>query len=209
MQSRTCPGTPQQGHGIAAESFLSPARLRHLKGNLAALPGLYQETLHHISPVSRQMHQTRVSGSRNTDQLSMSALDARQNILAILESWADLVVDKHGGEILTRSVPHLTYFLMRNLGWLTAQPQAADFADEIDGLRLELLRTIDPEPAEPDLLTWDCVVAGCGGKITTPTQHVGNSDGKSVRCSSGHTWEIHEWITLRPLMARQGKAARP
>ncbi|MDT9701052.1 hypothetical protein [Streptomyces sp. P17] len=133
----------------------------------------------------------------------MSALDARHNILAILESWACFVADERGGIAPTRSVPDLTHFLLRHLTWLTEQPPATDFADEIDGLRRELLRTIDPGPGEPRVLTRDCVVADCTGKITTSSQRAGTG---SIRCSSGHTWDLHEWITLRPLMERQRKA---
>ncbi|MGW2047363.1 hypothetical protein ACWCPF_19605 [Streptomyces sp. NPDC001858] len=195
-----------------AEPSLCASRIRELEGNLRALPGLYQESLHHISPISRRMHNTRVSGSRNRDHLNLSTLDARHNILAVLESWADFVADELGGTVPTGSVPALAEFLLRHLDWLTEQPPAADFADEIDGIRRELLRTIDPETGELPASTRDCVVADCPGKITTSFQNAGKANGRSIRCSSGHTWEMHEWITLRPLMEQreqreqQGKA---
>nr|BAE78986.1 ovmZ homologue [Streptomyces sp. KO-3988] len=206
MELNACRKTPRQEPGEATESVLGAARIRQLEGNLLALPGLYRESLHHIAPISREVRHTRVSGSRSSDRLNMSALDTRHNILAILESWAEFVADGLGGIAPTRSVPHLANFLLRNLEWLTEQPPAIDFADEIAGLRLELLRTIDPEPAECHVLTWDCVVADCTGKITTSAQHGRTTDGRSIRCSSGHSWEMREWITLRPLMQRHGKA---
>ncbi|WP_228447491.1 hypothetical protein [Streptomyces paludis] len=134
----------------------------------------------------------------------MTALDARHNILTILESWAGLVAEKAGGKAPTRSVPHLVGFLLRHLEWLAEQPPAAEFADEISALRRELLRTIDPEPGESPALTRDCVVAGCTGEITTGT---GTGTANSIRCSSGHTWDVREWITLRPLIERRGKGA--
>ncbi|MER5215119.1 hypothetical protein ABT063_32380 [Streptomyces sp. NPDC002838] len=206
LELHACPETPTQGPGEATESTLCASRILQLESNLRALPGLYQESLHHVSPISRRMHHTRVSGSRSTDHLNMSALDARHNILAILESWAEFVADTLGGIAPTRSVPHMAHFLLRNLEWLTEQPPATDFAEEIEGLRLELLRTIDPEPSEPHVFTWECVVTDCAGKITTSSQHVGTADGTSIRCSSGHTWELHEWVTLRPLVERRRKA---
>ncbi|WP_051767180.1 hypothetical protein [Streptomyces sp. NRRL S-37] len=205
LESHACPETPDKVPGEAAASALSTSRVRQLESDLRALPGLYQESLHHVSPLSRRMHHTRVSGSRSRDHLNVSALDARHHILAVLESWAGFVTDELGGVAPARSVPRLAHFLLRHLEWLTEQPPAADFADEIDALRLDLLRTIDPEPGEPHVLTWECVVAGCAGRITTsPRQRT--ADGTSIRCSSGHTWELREWITLRPLVEQRRRA---
>jgi hypothetical protein len=206
MDFHACPETHTQDPGEVAESTLGASRIRQLEGNLRALPGLYQESLHHIAPISRRMHQTRVSGSRSRDHLNLSALDARHNILAVLESWSEFVADEVGDVVPTRSVPQFAHFLLRHLGWLTAQPPAIDFADEVDDLRMELLRTIDPDSSDVHKLTWECVVDSCTGTINTSPQHIGTTDRKSIRCSSGHTWEMHEWITLRPLMERQRKA---
>ncbi|MGY1439943.1 hypothetical protein [Streptomyces reniochalinae] len=188
------------------ETLLGASRVRQLEDNLRALPGLYQESLHHVAPISRRTHHTRVSGSRSTERLNMSALDARHNILAVLESWSSFVVDGLGQAAPTRSVPDLTRFLLRNAEWLTEQPPAPDFADEIDGLRRELLRTIDPERGEPRAPVWECVVADCAGKISAPSQSVGTTGATRIRCSSGHAWDMHEWITLRPLVERRRKA---
>ncbi|WP_225840389.1 hypothetical protein [Streptomyces sp. NK08204] len=136
----------------------------------------------------------------------MAALDTRHNILTILESWSGFVVEKLGKSAPTRTVPDLTRFLLIHLEWLVTQPPAVDFAEEIDGLRLELLRTIDPGPSERHAFHRECVVDNCTGTINTSAQHIGNTERRSIRCSSGHSWEMHEWITLRPLMERQRKA---
>ncbi|WP_437075596.1 hypothetical protein [Streptomyces sp. enrichment culture] len=177
-----------------------------MESNLRALPGLYQESLHHVAPIARRVNQTRVSGSRNRDRLDLSVLDARNNIMTILESWSVFVTEKLGNDAPARSVPNLSRFLLRHLEWLVAQPPAADFADEIDGLRLELLHTIDPAPGEHHVSSRECVVDDCTGTINTSPQRIGNTGKRSIQCSSGHTWEMHEWITLRPLMERQRKA---
>jgi hypothetical protein len=152
------------------------------------------------------MNQTKVSGSRSTDHLNMSALDTRHNILTILDSWSGFVVEKLGRTAPARSVPHLARFLLINLEWLTAQSPAAEFADEIEGLKAELLRTIDPGPGDLHAHMRECVVDDCTGTISTSSQNTGNAVKCSIRCSSGHSWEMHEWITLRPLMERQRKA---
>ncbi|MER6671770.1 hypothetical protein [Streptomyces sp. NPDC000983] len=199
MESHACPKMSARESQEAPESGLCASRVRQLERNLRALPGLYRESLHHVLPTSRQLHHTRVSGSRNRDRLNTTALDARHNLLEILESWAKFVADERGGVAPTRSVPRVTHFLLRHLPWLADQPPAADFADEIDGLRRELLRTIDPEPGEPGGLTRECVVADCPGTITTPVRPAG----RGIHCSSGHSWDMHEWITLRPLLERQ------
>ncbi|MFI9768940.1 hypothetical protein ACIHJG_19000 [Streptomyces sp. NPDC052415] len=204
MDSHACPKNSLQEPGGATEGALGASRVRQLEADLRALPGLYQESLHHVLPTSRRPHHTRVSGSRSRDRLNMSALDARHTILAVLESWAQYVTDELGGAPPARSVPDLAHFLLRHLTWLTGQPPAADLADEIDALRRELLRTIDPEPGEPQVVTRECVVADCAGRITTSPRPAG--DRTSIRCSAGHTWEMHEWITLRPLLERRPKA---
>ncbi|MGW0885333.1 hypothetical protein [Streptomyces sp. NPDC002671] len=135
----------------------------------------------------------------------MSVLDARHNILAVLEAWSGYVVEKLGKAAPTRSVPHLAHFLLLNLEWLAAQPPAADLADEIDSLGQELLRTIDPGPSELHVVIRDCVVDDCTGTISTSSQSIGSAGKSSIGCSSGHIWEMHEWITLRPLMESQRK----
>jgi len=151
------------------------------------------------------MDQTKVSGSRNTDHLDVSALDARRDILAILESWSGFVVEELGKVAPTCSVPHLARFLLLNLEWLTAQTPAADFAEEIEGLKVELLRTIDPGPGDLHALIRECVVDNCTGTISTSSQSIGSAGKSSIMCSSGHTWDMRDWITLRPLMEQQRK----
>jgi hypothetical protein len=207
MEFHACPRNHPRELRAASGSVLCDPCIRQVEGNLRTLPGLYQESLHHIAPVSRRMNTTRVSGSRSRDHLNLSALDARRDILAILESWSGLVVEELGTSAPSRSVPQLTRMLLMNVAWLTAQPPAADFADEIEELKAELLRTIDPDPGELNALIRECVVDGCPGVISTSPQQAGAGAQSTIRCSSGHEWEMREWITLRPLMERRHKAA--
>lgn len=205
MEFHICPRNHARELRASTGSVLCVGCIRQVEDNLCALPVLYRESLHHAEPVSRRMNQTRVSGSRSRDRLDMSVLDARHNILAILDSWSGFVVEKLGKDAPVRSVPHLARFLLLNHEWLIAQPPAPDFADEIDGLRLEMLRTIDPGLNEPGLSSTECVVDDCAGTIEAVSQGNGNAARRSIQCSSGHTWEMHEWITLRPLMQRRRK----
>jgi hypothetical protein len=190
----------------ASGSLLCEPCIEQVEGNLRTLPGLYQESLHHIAPLSRRMNLTRVSGSRSKDHLNMSALDARRDIVAILESWSEFVVDELGKAAPSRSVPQLTRMLLMNVQWLTAQPPAADFADEIADLKAELLRTIDPGPGDGAVAGRACVIPDCDGVISTSPRGAGGA-ASTIGCSQGHSWQMHEWITLRPLVEQERKVA--
>ncbi|MEU5893166.1 hypothetical protein ABZ835_40995 [Streptomyces sp. NPDC047461] len=132
-------------------------------------------------------------------------LDARYNLLATLESWSEIVVEQLGVTAPARSVPQLARFLTQHLPWLAAQPPAADFAGEVEGLVAELRSTIDPDPQALQTLIRQCVVDNCGGTISASPRNTGASGSRSIACSAGHSWEMHEWLTLRQLMERQRK----
>ncbi|MFC8349665.1 hypothetical protein [Streptomyces sp. NPDC057280] len=145
-----------------------------------------------------------MSGSRNRDYLNISVLDVRHNLLATLESWSELVAEQLGVTAPARSVPQLARFLTRHLEWLAGQPPAADFVDEVDSLVAELRGTIDPDPGSRTLIR-RCVVDDCGGTISASPKDAGKPGSRSIECSAGHSWEMHEWLTLRRLMERQRK----
>ncbi|MET9445075.1 hypothetical protein [Streptomyces sp. NPDC006610] len=176
-----------------------------MERSLRALPGLHQECLHQASPTSRQTNPTKVSGSRRRDHLNISVLDARHSILALLESWSGMVVDKLRTTAPPRAVPHLARFLTLHLDWLVTQPPAVDFAEEIEGLVAELRQTIDPDPSDLHTLIRKCVVDQCTGTISVSPRGQGAGI-SSIRCSAGHTWEIREWLGLRELMERQRRS---
>lgn len=208
MEFHSCPRAHAQEKTTAAGSFLCTPCIRQVDRNLRALPGLHQECLHHMSSAARRMNNpTKVSGSRKQDHLNISAIDTRYNILAVLESWSEIVVEELATAAPTRSVPHLVRFLTRHLEWLTAQPPAADFADEIDSLHAELLSTVDPDPSHGNALISECVVDGCAGRINVSSQDIRNSRIRSINCSVGHSWEMHEWLLLRQLMNRKRRNA--
>ena len=194
MEFRPCPRNHAKEIRAATGSFLCSPCGKQLERNLGALPMLHQELLHDISSTSQGINPTRVSGSIRVDYLDLSVFDTRHNILTILESWAGIVVERRRTVAPTRSVPHLVRFLILNLEWLAGQPPAADFADEIESLHGELLRAISPEPP-----TIKCVVNNCPGRINTSPQNIRRAGKASISCSSGHSWDTHEWLALRRL----------
>lgn len=205
MKFHPCPRSHAQESRAAAGSVLCAPCVRRVERSLRALPGLHQECLHQVSPTSRQTNPTKVSGSRKWDYLDISVLDARHHIFAILESWSGMVVEKLGTTAPPRTVPHLAGFLTLHLEWLTAQLPAVDFVDEIESLVVELRQTIDPEPSDLHTLIRKCVVENCPGTISASPRSSGSTGSSSITCSSGHSWEICEWLGLRELMERQRK----
>jgi hypothetical protein len=199
MESRLCPRNHIREILAATGSVLCGPCIQQLEHNLRTLPVLHQELLHDMASTPRRTNPTKVSGSRSRDHLNMSVFDTRHDILTILESWSGFVVEKLGTITPTRSVLHLTCFLMDNSKWLTAQPSAADFADDIESLHVESLRAANPEPGDHNALTMKCVVDDCLGTIDTSTQSIDDSSKSSLRCSSGHSWKIGEWLILRHL----------
>ncbi|MDG9720173.1 hypothetical protein [Streptomyces sp. DH24] len=204
MKSHPCPRNHTQESRAAAGSALCAPCVKGVKRNLRALPVLHRECLHQVAPTGRRTNPTKVSGSRSRDYLDISVLDARHNILALLESWSGMVVEKLATAAPARTVPALAQFLTLHLDWLLGQPPAADFADEIEGLVEELRRTIDPEPSTLHTLIRQCVVDNCPGTISAPPG-IGRAGSSRITCSSGHSWEMCEWLSLRKLMERQRK----
>ncbi|MET9735962.1 hypothetical protein ABZZ79_36660 [Streptomyces sp. NPDC006458] len=203
MKVHPCPRSHTQEICAATGSYLCTSCVKEVERNLRALPGLYQECLHRATSTPRRTNPTRVSGSRTRDHLDVSALDARLNILALLESWACMVAEKLDTAAPPRSVPQLAHFLTRHLPWLAAQPPAADFANEVDGLVGELRQVVDPEPAERLTLIRKCVVDDCAGTIAAAPRSGRAAGAGSLRCSSGHSWEMREWLGLGELMKLQ------
>ncbi len=207
MELRSCPRNHAQETSVPTGSVLCIPCIQQLERHLLMLPGLHEECLHDISSPPRRINPTKVSGSRKRDHLNISMLDIRHDILAILESWSGIVVEKLGAVAPDRTVPHLARFLIRNLDWLAAQPPAAEFADEIENLHIESVRAIDPDSGDRSAPVTGCVVDNCQGTINTSPQNTRNAAKSGLSCSAGHSWEMHEWLILRHLMDRQRRDA--
>lgn len=202
-----CPRGHAQASSAAEGSVLCGPCLRRVEGQLRALPGLNQECLHRSSPSARRTNPTRVRVSRSHDTLDISVIDTRQRIHTTLASWAGLVAEKRGAAPPPRTVPHWARFLRRHLQWLAAQPAAPDFADEIESLVAASHQTIDPDPGAPRTLVGECVLEGCTGTVSASPLSGGTAGGRCITCSSGHSWQMHEWLGLRKLMQGQRRGA--
>lgn len=204
-----CPRDHAQQVRVSPGSVLCDHCVKQLERNLRALPALHRELLHEMSSTSPGTNPTRVSGSRRRDYLDMSMLDTRHDILTILESWSGIVVEERGTAAPARSVPDLVRFLLLNLRWLTAQPPAADFADEVESLHAESLRAIGPAPVDHNVPTMRCVVDGCHGTIDVSPRNTGGARKvASLTCTSGHSWQTSEWFALRQIIFhREGNNA--
>ncbi|AUH42512.1 hypothetical protein [Streptomyces sp. CMB-StM0423] len=195
--------------GAAAPSLLCDPCIRQVGRHLRELAGLHRECLYQASPTAptRWRNPTKVSTSRRLDYPDISLLDTRQRISSLLESWSGTVVAKRRAAAPKRSVPHLAVFLAGQLDWITAQPAAADFADEVEALVKELRQTIDPEPGGYFTLVEECVQDGCGGTITASLRAGEPVPVRSIACSAGHAWAPHEWLLLGQLVERQRKGS--
>ena len=204
MNTDPCPRSHDDERRAGTGSLLCADCLGQVERDLRALPGLHQESLHHVSPMPRRTNPTKVSGSARRDYLNISVLDARHNILETLVSWSEIVVEQRAVPAPAHSVPQLSRFLARHLEWLAAQPPAADFVDEIEGLVAELRGTIDPDPSSVNALVRQCAMDDCEGTMR-PALNGGVTGNGSIECSAGHSWEMHEWLNLRRLMEQQRK----
>ncbi|MCI3221341.1 hypothetical protein [Streptomyces sp. NP-1717] len=203
MTLHTCPrGHAQENDSVAGFLLCAPC-VGRVEGQLRALPALHQDCLHQASPAVRRTNPTKVMSSRNRDHLNVAVLDTRHRTLTVLESWSGMVTDKLGTAPPPRTVPHLARFLVRHLGWLVTQHPAVDFADEIEGLVVELRQTVDPAPSALHAVIRKCVVDGCAGTISAMPRGGGGTGARHLACSAGHSWEMREWLGLRKLMKRQ------
>jgi hypothetical protein len=206
MEPDVCLRSHAREKRTAFGSALCGPCVKQVERNLRALPGLHQECLHHMTPsAGRISNPTKVSGSRERDHLNVSVLDTRYNITAVLESWAQIVLDELPVPAPDRSITELVGFLLRHLDWLTAQSPAGDFVDEIDGLLADLLRVVDPEHGGHRAPAVACVVDDCTGNISTSPPPAESTGKGTITCSSGHSWEVREWLVLRQLMQRKRK----
>lgn len=198
MELSLCPRNHPREMLAADGSLLCGPCFTQVKNNLRELPGLHDALLRDLMSPPRRINPTKVSGGRVRDHLNVAAFDIRHEILTILDSWSGIIVGKLGAPAPARSVLDLTRFLLRHLEWLTAQPTAADFTDEIDRLHTEAQSVANPAHEDTEAYALKCVVAGCSGTIdASPRRAAGN--GSTLTCSSGHSWDVSEWLTLRQL----------
>lgn len=189
----------------ATGSVLCTICIRQLESNLSQLPFLHQQCLVKTSSQFKTIHHARISGGSGRDAVDASALDSRDDMLAVLTSWSELVTEGLHITAPARSVPCLAGFLGFNLPWLIKQHPAVDFADEVEEIRARAIRIVDPGHDTRPRPVGRCVMDDCAGTISILPQDAAASWHNSVRCSMGHSWEINEWLVICSLMERQEK----
>jgi len=196
MEPVLCSRNHRRETVAATGSLLCRPCVTRLRTNLRELPRLHEELLSEMVSPPRPVNPTKVSGSRTRDHLNMDAFETRHDVLAILNSWAGVVTEELGSPPPARTVLDLTHFLLHHLKWLTAQPPAGDFADEIEQLHAESASIANPASEPAGTFALKCGAAGCPGTIdTSPRRAAGN--GSTLICSFGHSWDVSEWLTLR------------
>jgi len=168
-----------------------------LAADLVALPGLYAELERNLATSRGMLERVRGSGTPGI-RLNQQAVNVRADMLAVLASWADLVVDGSGATPPARTVPALAAFLGRKLRWLSARPAAGDAADEIATLAQAAKTAARPDPSRRIQLG-PCVVDGCNGRLTALVRDRDAALPSAITCDTGtdHAWPPDLWHTLQ------------
>lgn len=203
------PGSPgAAGSPAEPRARLCPVCEARLRANLAALPGLHTACAGELVPGTRQLRE-RVSGWRPAGiVLQENAVTARSDSIAVLVSWASLVVDERRLEGRRVRGPRgqeasqLVAFLQRHFEWLAAHPAAGDFADEVAGMVSAMRDVLDPGAAA-SLAVSSCEQPGCSEPVLVrlgvrdPGRH-------PVSCTAGHRVPPERWLRLRPSLPAAG-----
>lgn len=199
--SGSCRANPNR-NGTATASQSCTGCGRRAEQALQELPRLHRECEAALLPRATGLRQ-KVSGSVPSGiALNETAVQARADIVAVLASWSALVVGERQVRAPgSRSVDHLSAFLVRHLDWLLAHPAAADLVAEVTALADSARRATHPGPASLNL--GRCVRPGCTGTVySTRRPH----EGPQVRCEAGHDWPSNQWLLLAKRMEVAGTA---
>lgn len=200
--ARRCRRTAGSG-ALRRRPALPGARLcgscsRALRADLAALPGLHQDSEEHMILPARQAGLPRVTGHRpQAPPVSEEALQARHDTVVRLAYWARLVLEEAEAAPAPpeRTVPALAAFLGRHADVVAALPAAGTAADEIAHAATALRRIV--APPRPALVPLGrCVEPGCEAEVSLPGR---GGDGLVLRgpmCGAGHVLTPRQWLLL-------------
>jgi|GEM_PF-5830577 len=187
-------GSPDCSHRAAAGFGLCTGCGRAARRDLRALPGLYLDCADHLVSTARgivrQVGRSRPAGISLND----AAVSARADIVEVLSSWCALVTNEGGVAAPgTRAPADLVGFLDRHFGWLATHAAAGDFAAEVRELAAAARKVADPDTIGSRQLGL-CGRTGCGRTVYLTTGGEGREH--QVRCTGGHVWQPHEWMSL-------------
>lgn len=168
---------------------------RFTQDRLSRLPALYRGCESALTN-RRPRHSERIRGGLPGGiSLNDRAVHARSEVLAVLASWASLVVEERRLSAAPgRSVGALARFLDRHIDWLSRHPAAGDFADEIHQVTGMAEAVTNPQSSARVELG-PCDQPGCASPVTAIMRSRDNGPA-SVSCGGGHVWRPHEWLML-------------
>ncbi|WP_157554472.1 hypothetical protein [Nocardia crassostreae] len=133
-------------------------------------------------------------GRREGIVLADPPVEARAEIMALVTSWAALVVDEaRPPRRPRRTVPILVEFLLAQQNWLAAHPAIVDAIEEFVAVHGLAQGAVEPGPDRIEV--GRCDRHGCGQPVYA---HLGGSGATSrlVSCAAGHSWQPHQWLAL-------------
>jgi hypothetical protein len=169
----------------------------NLAGQLALLPELYDRCEGMLVPRRTRAVERVRGGLPGGISLDDAAVAARARILAVLASWAGLVVDQRRlSRLPQRDVTDLAGFLTRHLAWLAAHPAADEIVTEIAALVRTAEDAVRPHGAVRIELG-PCGQPGCGQIVTLAVNADNEPVPSQIQCEAGHVWLPHQWLLLK------------
>lgn len=170
----------------------------HLVADLNRLPGLYQacaEILGGSRPPGGLRERTS-GGALPGLPFNTAAADARAATVAVLGSWAGLIVQKRRVHPPSRTVDALAAFLIRHSDWLCTHSTAGDASREVARLTRRAQNAVDP--AHRRVSVGRCPESGCGGILRTVVHPSAPAGSGQIRCDvdPAHLWSGHQWAQL-------------
>ena len=200
-------GRSPGGSGGDGPARLCNACCNRLRHDLDGLPALYDECESVLGNSTYHLTE-RVSGSKGTGiPLNTHAMTARSEIMALLASWAGLVIsERRLAAAPARTVSGLASFLAAHLNWLVAHPAAEDFAEEVCGAVRMADTAAQPAPSlHIELGT--CVQPGCESALYATGRAGDDRPMSQVRCGAGHAWSARDWLLVAHRIGRDGSGA--
>ncbi len=163
--------------------------------DLAELPRLHRDLLYALSAPERSGEKVRATGYPGIP-FNDRAARVRGQVVGVLASWAELVVQERGVRPPARDAQALAAFLLRHHDWLGGHEAAGDWADEVAELISACRRVITPQVIRM-VPIGACVAPGCPGELNAGAQ-------STIRCTADptHVWGPRNWSELRRRLER-------
>lgn len=129
-----------------------------------------------------------------------AAAEARTAMLAVLGSWASLVVEGRKVHPPRRCVDEMVDFLLRHITWLCVHPAIGDATAEVAQL-IHSARRVTELPDLRRVPVGSCPIRDCGGELTATIRGTAPASEAQIQCSTdpAHQWSSREWAQLRQL----------